>query len=114
MGKEAQSIYKDSPAFDAFYTLPVARLLARLDGIKKKFKKVAFIGPNPYTFLRNMPADFEVEKFTFIDASERSAEHSYAQITKMCEDGSLGDRQPDEIEPKVMDEEKQWATEFPQ
>lgn len=25
----------------------------------------------------------------------------------------MGDKQPDEIEVKVMDEEKQWATEFP-
>ena len=54
-----------------------------------------------------------MEKFTFIDISEKSAQHSYDIITKMCEDGTLGAMQPDEIVPLVMDEEKEWADKFP-
>ena len=44
----------------------------RLQGIKKDFKKVAFIGPNPYFFLQHMPGVEQVEKFYFCEQAEAS------------------------------------------
>ena len=51
-------------------------IIGRLRGIKKEFYNIAFIGPNPHFFLQNNPFT-EVEKFTFIEHSEKSVEKSY-------------------------------------
>jgi hypothetical protein len=50
------------------------QILARLEGIRKDFKSIAFIGPNPALFLGRMRHYKEVEQFTFIDFCEKSAE----------------------------------------
>jgi hypothetical protein len=42
-------------------------LITRLGGIKKNFKKIAFIGPNPDLFLLNMPKSYTVDKFYFVE-----------------------------------------------
>jgi hypothetical protein len=41
--------------------------MKRLTGIKKDFKRVAFIGPNPYLFLQHMPKSYNIEKFYFCE-----------------------------------------------
>lgn len=51
-------------------------MIARLRGIRKDFNKIAFIGPNPYLFLRTMPYK-NVQSFTFIENSEKSVQKSY-------------------------------------
>ena len=63
-------------------------IIGRLRGIKKEFYNIAFIGPNPHFFLQNNPFS-DVEKFTFIENSEKSVEKSYEIINKLVEDGKL-------------------------
>ena len=43
--------FKESLPFKACYDLPLITMAKRLPGIKKNFKRVAFVGPNPYLFL---------------------------------------------------------------
>ena len=66
-------------------------MITRLQGIKKNFKNIAFIGPNPYFFLQNMPFE-EVEKFTFIEQSGKSVEKSYEIINQIIESNSLSEQ----------------------
>lgn len=96
------------------FQLPLMQMVNRLNGIKNKFKKVAFIGPNPHLFLLNCPKHYgALEEFTFIEASERSVEHSYKAIEKLVNSGALPEsKQPDKIEPIVMCEENEWKSKF--
>lgn len=90
-------------------------LVSRLKSIKKNFKRIAFIGPNPYLFLQHLPREYEVESFTFCEGSEKCVEKSYEIINQKIESGlweKLKVNQPNEIIPKVMDEESSWAKEF--
>ena len=65
--------YKDTKEFAAMTQLPLMQMVNRLNGIKNKFSKVAFIGPNPHLFLLNCPKHYgALEEFTFIEASEKS------------------------------------------
>ncbi len=58
---------KDSTAFKVLYDLPLMTIQKRLTGIRKSFKNIAFVGPNPYFFLQHLPKNYEVEKFYFIE-----------------------------------------------
>ena len=49
--KEFASKNKENLSFRSMYDLPLIQMLDRLNGIKKQFKNIAFIGPNPYFFL---------------------------------------------------------------
>jgi hypothetical protein len=53
--KERAAVNKETLPFKTCYDLPLMTLMTRLSGIKKKFKKVAFLGPNPYLFLQHLP-----------------------------------------------------------
>jgi hypothetical protein len=86
-------------------------MIDRLNGIRKDFKNIAFIGPNPYFFLQNMPFK-NVEKFTFMENSPKAVERSHSLITRMVEKDSLKDTQPDEIEPRVLCDETEWVENF--
>jgi hypothetical protein len=46
-------------------------MITRLKGIKKEFKKVAFIGPNPDLFLLHLPKSYTIDSFTFIEQTEK-------------------------------------------
>ena len=70
--KSRVSVHKESEAFRAAYDFPLITMTNRLLGIKKDFKKVAFIGPNPYFFLQHMPGVGLVEKFYFCEQAEAS------------------------------------------
>ena len=50
------SVNKESLPFKACYDLPLITMAKRLQGIKKDFKNVAFMGPNPYLFLQHLPS----------------------------------------------------------
>ena len=52
-----------------------------MQGIKKEFKKIAFIGPNPYLFIQHLPRNYEVEKFFFCESSEACVERSFEIIS---------------------------------
>lgn len=78
---------KESVAFKACYDLPLMTLVNRLQGIKKEFKKVAFVGPNPYLFLQHLPKSYEIEKFYFIEQAEESVQASHDIITKKIDSG---------------------------
>ena len=52
-----------------------------------------------------------VEKFTFIEQSQKSVEESYGIIEEMIDKEEIKE-QPEEIVPKVMCEETQWVEEF--
>lgn len=84
-------------------------------GIKKNFKKVAFIGPNPYFFLQHLTADQQFEKFYFCEPAEESVQKSHDIISERVENGfydKLGVELPDEIIPVVVDEETGWSEHF--
>jgi len=55
--------------------------MTRLGGIKKKFSKIAFIGPNPDLFLLHLPKSYTVEKFYFVEQTEQQVQTSYNTIT---------------------------------
>jgi len=42
---------KETESYKAAFDFPVMNLVSRMQGIKKEFKKIAFIGPNPYLFI---------------------------------------------------------------
>jgi hypothetical protein len=79
-------------------------MIDRLHGIRKDFKRIAFMGPNPYFFLQNMPFK-NVEKFTFMENSPKAVERSHQIITGMVSKDRLTETQPDEIEPRVLCDE---------
>ena len=87
-------------------------MVKRLQGIKRNFKNIAFIGPNPYLFLQHLPQEYEVEKFTFCEQSQPAVEKSYEIITERLEEGGVLSKVPnipDEIIPMIIDEETKWA-----
>ena len=86
-------------------------MIDRLNGIRKDFKNIAFIGPSPYFFLQNMPFK-NVEKFTYMENSEKAVERSHEIITNMVQNDAMKDTQPDEIEPKVLCDENEWVQTF--
>ena len=65
--------------------------LSRFKGIKKQFKNIAFVGPNPYLFLQHLPTDVDVEKFTFCEMSAESVEKSYELIVDRVQEGGFYD-----------------------
>lgn len=65
--KENATKNRSLPQFNALYDFPLMNLITRLGGIKKNFKKIAFIGPNPDLFLLNMPKSYTVDKFYFVE-----------------------------------------------
>ena len=81
------AVNKETLPFKACYDLPLMTLVKRLEGIKKEFKKVAFIGPNPYLFLQHLPKNYEIEKFYFIEHAEVSVQKSHEIITKKIDNG---------------------------
>ena len=86
-----------------------------MSGIKKQFKRVAFIGPNPYLFLQHLPQSYEIEKFYFCEQAQASVEKSHELISERVENGfydSCNVNLPAEIIPLVLDEEKDWLTHF--
>ena len=78
---------KDSTAFKVLYDLPLMTIQKRLTGIRKSFKNIAFLGPNPYFFLQHLPKNYEVEKFYFIENDQSSVEQSYKMISSKIETG---------------------------
>ena len=70
--KERASVFKEQIAFKSLYDLPLMNLVTRLTGIRRDFKTVAFVGPNPYLFLQHLPKTYEIEKFYFCEANEAS------------------------------------------
>ena len=78
---------KDSTAFKVLYDLPLMTIQKRLTGIRKSFKNIAFVGPNPYFFLQHLPKNYEVEKFYFIENDQSSVEQSYKMISSKIETG---------------------------
>ena len=86
----------------------------RMTGIKKQFKRVAFVGPNPYLFLQHLPKDYEIEKFYFCEQAQSSVERSHSIISERVESGFYDQCQvnlPAEIIPLVLDEEN-WLDHF--
>ena len=49
--RSAAAQYKDTPPFRAMFDLPLISMMSRLKAVRKDFKNVIFIGPNPYMFL---------------------------------------------------------------
>ena len=82
--RSAASKYKDTPAFRAMFDLPLISMMSRLNAVRKDFKNICFIGPNPYMFLKNNPYE-NVESFTFIENSDTSVKKSYEIIEKFLE-----------------------------
>ena len=83
-------------------------MMARLKGIKKDFKNIAFIGPNPDLFLLHLPKNFAVDSFTFIEQTEAQVKFSYDSITKKIDSGFYSKNLvniPDIIEPCILDDE---------
>ena len=93
------------------YDLPLMQIINRLKGIKKNFQNIAFIGPNPYLFLKHMGYE-NVQKFTFVEHSEKQVQKSLEIIEGMVERG-MGN-QPEEIEPLVICDETEWPQEMEQ
>ena len=113
--KERASVNKETLPFQLAYDLPLITLTKRLEGIKKNFKNIAFIGPNPYLFLQHLPKHYEVEKFYFCEQSEASVQKSYDIITERVDSGfyeKTGANIPDEMIPLVIDEETEWQEKF--
>ena len=97
--------------FQLAYDLPLITLTKRLEGIKRNFKNIAFIGPNPYLFLQHLPKNYNVEKFYFCEQTEASVQKSYDIINGRVENGfyeKLGVNVPDEMIPLIIDEETEW------
>ena len=67
--KARAASFKESTSFKAFFDLPVMNLVKRVQGIKKEFKRIAFVGPNPYLFLQHLPKGYEVERFYFCESA---------------------------------------------
>lgn len=90
-------------------------LTNRLKGIKKNFKNVAFIGPNPYLFLQHMPSNYQVEKFYFCEQAEASVQKSHDIITQKIESGFYDQTKtnlPEQMIPTVINEESEWSEKF--
>ena len=49
--KDRAAVNKETQMYQLAYDLPLINMTKRLEGIRKKFKNIAFIGPNPYLFL---------------------------------------------------------------
>ena len=64
-------------------------ILSRLKGIKKDFKNILFIGPNPDFFLRNMEYS-NIDSFTYIGPSKEIMDKRHLGIEKIVE--GLGDK----------------------
>ena len=83
-------------------------MVKRLQGIKKEYKNIAFIGPNPYLFLQHLPKDYEIDKFYFCESSQECVEKSYEIINERNNEGGLYEKVkaniPNEIIPVVVDE----------
>ena len=103
-GRSAE--HKETPSYQAAFDFPLMNLVKRMQGIKKDFKNIAFVGPNPYLFLQHLPKGYEIEKFYFCESSQRSVERSYELITQKNESiyEKLGCNVPNEIIPTVVDE----------
>jgi len=89
-------------------------LITRLGGIKKNFKNIAFIGPNPDLLLLHLPKAYQVEKFYFVEQTEAQVQTSYDVINKKIDSGFYEKQAcnlPDEIIPVVLDDE-QWNQKF--
>ena len=118
--KSNSAIYKNTQPYQMLYDLPLMTMMKRLTGIKKCFKNIAFIGPNPYLFLQHLPKEYEVENFYYCEPSQESVEKSYEIINSNIESGfyeKLGVNQPENIVPKVINEEAgegKWLKEFPE
>ena len=113
--KDRAAINKETQMYQLAYDLPLINMTKRLEGIRKKFKNIAFIGPNPYLFLQHMPKNYEVEKFYFCEMSEVSLQKSYDIITERVENGFFDKTKtnvPDEMIPVVIDEETEWLDKF--
>ena len=80
---------KGKPGFQSMYDLPLMQMISRLEGIRHEFKKIAFIGPNPYLFLLNNPYRGDNIEFTFIENTKESAEKSFEVIEKVISQGLL-------------------------
>eukprot|EP00347_Sterkiella_histriomuscorum_P009114 403342468 len=113
--KSNSAIFKETQSYQALYDFPLMTMISRLQGIKKNFRNIVFIGPNPYLFLQHLPKTYEIENFYFCEPSKECVEKSYEIINSKIETGfyeKLGVNQPDQIIPKVLDEETDWAKEF--
>jgi hypothetical protein len=65
--KESAAANRTLPQYNALYDFPLMNLITRLGGIKKNFKNIAFIGPNPDLLLLHLPKAYQVEKFYFVE-----------------------------------------------
>ena len=65
--RERASVNKETLPFKVAFDLPLITIMKRLTGVKKDFKKIAFIGPNPYLFLQHMPKTYNIDKFYFCE-----------------------------------------------
>ena len=113
--RERAAVNKESLAFKVAYDLPLITMTKRLTGIKKEFKKVAFIGPNPYLFLQHMHQKEEIEKFYFCEQSEVSVQKSHDIISQKVNSGFYEAQNvnlPAEMIPMVIDEETEWKEKF--
>ena len=109
--KERASNYKESVAFKTAFDLPLQTSINRLQGIRRTFHNVAFIGPNPYYFLEHLPFKNEVDKFYICEPSEASLQKSYDIIMNRINNGfyeKAGVNIPSEIIPVIVDEETEW------
>ena len=89
--------------------------MQRLTGVKRNFKNIAFVGPNPYLFLQHMPKEYEVDKFYFCEQNEASVQKSHDIISERVNSNfyeKLGLNLPEEMVPLVLDEESEWSDHF--
>ncbi|CDW79540.1 UNKNOWN [Stylonychia lemnae] len=113
--KSNSAIFKETKPYMTLYDLPLMNIVNRLKGIKKTFKNIAFIGPNPYLFIQHLPKEYEIENLYFCEGSQECVEKSYEIITRKIDSGfyeKVGTNLPNQIIPKVIDEEQDWQKEF--
>lgn len=108
--RELKFLQKNVPkTYDGtLYDLPLMNMVNRVKGIRKDFKSIAFIGPNPDLFLRHLPKELQVEEFYFVEQTEQQVKQSYDRITKLV---AAMPNMPDRVEPVVLDDER-WLDRF--
>jgi NADH dehydrogenase [ubiquinone] 1 alpha subcomplex assembly factor 5 len=99
MNKEYAALHKKSNAHRSYFDLPLVSIINKLTPIKRNLTSLAFIGPNPYFFLRKLDPLIlkEIKELYVCDHTKLSLDQSMKELNE--EYKTLN------IIPKLIDEE---------
>eukprot|EP00826_Nyctotherus_ovalis_P047820 TRINITY_DN5560_c0_g1_i1.p1 TRINITY_DN5560_c0_g1~~TRINITY_DN5560_c0_g1_i1.p1 ORF type:complete len:247 (-),score=39.77 TRINITY_DN5560_c0_g1_i1:20-760(-) len=100
--KEYAALHKRSNSHRSYFDLPLLSIANKLTPIKRELTSLAFIGPNPGFFLKNLDPSVlkDVKEFYVCDHTQTSLDQSLQEISNDSRNSSL------KIIPKLVDEEK--------